>query len=365
MTQPASDNSGGSAPATTTTPNAGASQPSGQESYDANGRVTGKEDAFLTGDETDNGGEGGENDSGENKDGGENKGGDKSSNNNNAENDNGDEAETTDSGKSKVEDDKLLADKYHTEEELDSGLQGVGLNPGDYKTVEAKEAAYKAANAAMTRWQQQRAEQDKVERERAEEAARSNDTPKTPEELAQKIIGALDMNKITNVGELIQQLVPALVANMPQGGNQPTTEELAARLQPAIQQREERAKALATIEGEVPRLAMKVDPASGKQVPVDPAFRKAFATHLMTGNYPRTAEGLRSAMKEFLSLAESIASGKVAAAAESKENKDGAAQPDESGKGGSNGGGNKSPDDDILGGIIDAFETHDHKVNPI
>lgn len=274
----------------------------------------------------------------------------------------GEETTTTEAGKAAVGDPKLLAGKYNSEEELNGGLTGLGLDPTKYADTAAKEAAYTAGQAAMTRITQQATDQEKADRDAAAAAANNPAPAQNATDLAQKIIGSLDMTKINDVGELVQQLVPALIANMPTPQQQLSPEEIAAQIQPKIQEREERIKALAGLETEVPRLAMKVDEATGKPVPVDPVFRKAFAVHLMGNNYKRDAAGLKQAMTDFLGLGRSIAEAQGIQIKENAADKGSAAQPAGSGQSPANGAAKGTPEDDILGGIMGAFEDHSHKV---
>lgn len=190
---------------------------------------------------------------------------------------------------------KLYAGKYQTVDELKKAYQNLGGDPTRFKNDRALEEAYEYRNSEYTKVQQENAERERLSQ--AIEARKKAE--KTPEQLVEDMMGKIDWTKVTDAQTLTKQLLPILIAGMPKG--QPAMDEktLVQKLIPIIQDRERKQEALATIETEVPRLKS------------DQSFRKAFALHVVGGKdgvpYPKTADGLRMAMKDFLVFSRSMA----------------------------------------------------------
>ncbi len=258
--------------------------------------------------------------------------------------------ETTEAGKAKPGEEKLLAGKYKTKEELAAAFTELGGDPTKYDTPEKLVEAYEVRNAEFTRSRQETEEAKRIS-DAADAKARADAlaVEQSPEKIVEKILGGLKMDEINNVEDMVKQLVPLLVANLPKPQAALDEAALAAKLEPEIRERTQRVQALATLEAEVPRLK------------TDMAFRKGFAAHLLAGTYERSEKGLKQAMQDFLSLARSIAgvakdedeknaAAKAAAAAGTEQGATITTTP-----------GKKTAEDDILEGIVGAYKEHDAK----
>lgn len=198
----------------------------------------------------------------------------------------------------------LLAGKFKTEEELKKAYQTLGGDPTRFKTKEALAEAYEYRQGEYTRLQQEQAERDRI----------ANLVPNTPHNepvtpaapiTADDMMKKVDWTKVTDAQTLGQELFKIMLEAMPKAQAEDpmqrmTPEQLVERIAPIIKEREEKMAALSEIETEVPRLKK------------DPAFRKAYAYHVVGGKadgtkYPKTKEGLKEAMKDFLSWGKSIA----------------------------------------------------------
>lgn len=198
----------------------------------------------------------------------------------------------------------LFAGKFKTEDELKKAYQTLGGDPSKFKTIKALEEAYDYRQGEYTRIQQEQAERDRI----------ANLVPNTPHNepvapnapiTADDMMKKVDWTKVTDAQTLGQELFKIMLEAIPKAQavdptTQLTPEQLVERIAPIIKEREEKMAALSEIETEVPRLKK------------DPAFRKAYAYHVVGGRadgtkYPKTKEGLKEAMKDFLSWGKSIA----------------------------------------------------------
>jgi len=203
-------------------------------------------------------------------------------------------AETTPPETTPPTTEKLFAGKYKTVDELKAAYQNLGGDPTKFKNDTALEEAYEYRNSEFTRVQQENSERERLSL--AIEEKRKSE--RTPEQVVEDMMGKIDWTQVTNAQTLTKQLLPILIAGMPKGQAPMDETTLIEKLVPIIQDRERKQEALATVENEVPRLKN------------DQPFRKAFAIHVMGGKdgvpYPKTADGLRSAMKDFLAFSRSM-----------------------------------------------------------
>lgn len=190
---------------------------------------------------------------------------------------------------------KLLAGKYKTVDELKAAYQNLGGDPTRFQSDTALEEAYEYRNSEYTRVNQETAERERLSL--AIEEKRKSE--QTPEQMVEGMMGKIDWEQVKDAQTLTKQLLPILIAGMPKGQAPMDETTLVEKLIPIIQDRERKQEALAAVETEVPRLKN------------DQSFRKAFALHVMGGKdgiaYPKTADGLRAAMKDFLAFSRSMA----------------------------------------------------------
>lgn len=257
----------------------------------------------------------------------------------------------TETGKPAPTTETLLAGKYKTADDLKSAFVQLGGDPSKYDTTEKLVEAYQVRQQEYNRF---KAEQDAREQREREQAQRQQQpVEKTPEQLAQEVIGKLNFGKIENVQDLVTQLLPALIGSMPKP-QQVDPNQLFTQFEQQSKEREQKAVALAQLEKDVPRLAMKEDPENpGKMIPADPNFRKAFAGFLIAGNYPRNVIGLQTAMKDFLTVTQ------PGQAPQTTENKNSAAEAQETA--GQQSTTKKNQDKDEADEIIDAFKENQAK----
>lgn len=247
---------------------------------------------------------------------------------------------------------RVYANKFKSEDELKKAYQNLGGNPDKFKSVEALEEAYEYRQGEYTRIQQEQAERDRLANMVPENTA-GNTMPEDPKQTVDSMMAKVDWSKVENAEDLGKQLLTIFMENMPQNNQQiPTEAQLVERLMPLMQEREQKQKALTSLETEVPRLK------------TDQSFRKAFAYHVVGGRadgtkYPRTTEGLREAMKDFLAWGRSIAEEGARQNEINTQEKRGAIAPKEGGEGlpAQNQG-------DEMDDIIGAFAERQRKFNP-
>lgn len=210
-----------------------------------------------------------------------------------------DDPDKKDNDPDEGKDDVLIAGKFKTKEELEKAYQNLGGDPAKFKTVEGLVEAYTYRESEFTRLKQEQAERDRIANLIPENTGKDKIVPNsqaTVDEMMKKV----DWTKVTDAQSLGQQLFTIMLENMPKAQQELTPEQLVEKVMPMMKEREEKQQALHEIETEVPRLKS------------DAAFRKAFAYHVVGGKsdgtkYPRTKEGLKDAMKDFLAWGKSIA----------------------------------------------------------
>lgn len=198
----------------------------------------------------------------------------------------------------------LIAGKFKTEDELKKAYQNLGGDPTKFKTTAALVEAYDYRNSEYTRVQQEQAERDRIARIIPNTPHKETVTPAVPL-TADDMMAKVDWSKVSDAQTLGKQLFSIMLEAMPKAQaadptQQMTPEQLVEKIAPIIKEREQKMEALNEIEVEVPRLKK------------DQAFRKAYAYHVVGGKadgtkYPKTKEGLKEAMKDFLSWGKSIA----------------------------------------------------------
>lgn len=238
---------------------------------------------------------------------------------------------------------KLFAGKFKTEADLKAAYVNLGGDPNKYDSLEKLEEAYEVRNAEFTRSRQQTA----IER------ARIENTPEAPkvEEITDNVMKMMDFSKVTNAEDLAKQLINALVQSIPRQDN-PSEDEMTAKLLPKIQEREAKLKELSVIEERVPRLKVVKD-ANGVSIP-NP-FRDAFAMYCDGLKRNGQFTNMDGAMKTFLSVGEITATAVQNQKELEDKNKKTVVTPPDAGAGLP---AKKTGDDDIVGGILEAQQEH-------
>jgi hypothetical protein len=170
-------------------------------------------------------------------------------------------------------------------------------------------------------------------------------------------MAGIDYSKLTEEStakDLVEMLVPAIVANLPKT-TQKSPEELAREMQPILQKNTETIKTISEVEAEVPRLKIEFDGAGN---PIPNPFRNAFAYFVAAQKENRTFSTLKESMKSFLSISDAVVKDKVQQQTASDAGKHTAGTPPEGGEGIPP---TTTPEEDILGGIIEAHDEYAKK----
>lgn len=195
----------------------------------------------------------------------------------------------TEENKEVKQEEKLLAGKYKTEEDLNEALSNLGLDPDDYSTPQEKEVAYKVALKEFTRQHMKRAETEKQngDENKVTEEQKNTDAQADPVE---EIMKTIDTTNVKTVEDMVRVALQAVVKYNDQALSG-VDEKVKSSLQQVQEQNANREKSLAEIselESEVPRLKS------------DGEFRKAFATFVVGLKSTNQFGGLASAMKTFI-----------------------------------------------------------------